>query len=51
MQKIINFTESALDFLKKSIEEEKCLGMRINVVSGGCSGMTYELSFVKEQKN
>ncbi len=51
MQKIINFSENALNFLKQSIVEEKCLGMRIDVVSGGCSGMTYELNFVKEKKD
>lgn len=51
MQKIISFTVNALDFLKRSIAEEKCLGMRIDIVSGGCSGMTYELNFVNEQKN
>ncbi|MCR4624289.1 MAG: iron-sulfur cluster assembly accessory protein [Alphaproteobacteria bacterium] len=51
MQKIISFTESALGFLKKSISAEECLGMRINVVSGGCSGMTYELNFVNEKKD
>lgn len=51
MQKIINFTENALKFLKQSISEEKCLGMRIEIVSGGCSGMTYELNFVNEKKD
>lgn len=48
MEKIINFSEKALDFIKDSIEEEKCSGIRINVVPGGCSGMTYEIDFVKE---
>ena len=51
MQKIINFTENALSFLKQSIAEEKCLGMRIEIVSGGCSGMTYELNFVNKRKD
>ncbi|MDR1236143.1 MAG: iron-sulfur cluster assembly accessory protein [Holosporaceae bacterium] len=48
MEKLINITEKALDFIKKSVEEEKCFGYRVNIVSGGCQGMVYELSFVKE---
>lgn len=48
MEDFITITDAALDFLKKSVAEEKCSGVRINVVSGGCQGMTYELSFVKD---
>lgn len=50
MQKVINFTESALNYLKRSIEEEQCLGLRIETVAGGCSGMTYKMDFVREIK-
>jgi iron-sulfur cluster assembly protein len=48
METLIDFTDNALNFMKKSIAEENCLGIRINVVPGGCQGMTYELDFVKE---
>lgn len=49
MEKVINLTNAALNFLKKSIEEEKCLGIKIEVISGGCSGMTYDINFVNEK--
>ncbi len=48
MEKIVNLTSQALEFLRNSIKEEQCQGIRIDIVSGGCSGMTYELSFVNE---
>ncbi|MDR1334614.1 MAG: iron-sulfur cluster assembly accessory protein [Holosporaceae bacterium] len=48
MGKLLTLTQSALDFLKESLNEEGAVGMRIDVVSGGCSGMTYQLNFVKE---
>jgi len=48
MEQLVSFTNAALDFIKKSVADEKCLGLRINVVSGGCQGMTYEVKFVNE---
>jgi iron-sulfur cluster assembly accessory protein len=48
MERFIYFTDRAKDFIKKSMEGEDCLGVRVDVVSGGCHGLTYELSFVKE---
>ncbi|MDR0678450.1 MAG: iron-sulfur cluster assembly accessory protein [Holosporaceae bacterium] len=47
-KKIINITDRALDFIKKSIAREQCLGIRINIASGGCQGAVYELNFVNE---
>ncbi|MDR1983016.1 MAG: iron-sulfur cluster assembly accessory protein [Holosporaceae bacterium] len=47
-KKIINITANALDFIKKAVAHEKCLGVRINIVPGGCQGAVYELNFVKE---
>jgi iron-sulfur cluster assembly accessory protein len=47
-EKLINVTDKALDFIKTSIAQEQCLGIRVNIVSGGCQGATYELNFVKE---
>ncbi|MDR2645692.1 MAG: iron-sulfur cluster assembly accessory protein [Holosporaceae bacterium] len=48
MEKIVNFTDRAIAYMRKAVMEEGCLGIRINAVAGGCQGMTYELSFVKE---
>ena len=48
MERFIYFTDRARDFIKKSTEREGCFGVRIDVVSGGCQGLTYELNFVKE---
>jgi nitrogen fixation NifU-like protein len=48
MEKVVNFTDRAMVYMKKAVEEEGCLGIRINAVIGGCHGMTYELNFVKE---
>lgn len=51
MEDFITITEAAMDFLKKSVSDEKATGVRINVIPGGCQGMTYELSFVKDAPN
>ncbi|MDR2794327.1 MAG: iron-sulfur cluster assembly accessory protein [Holosporaceae bacterium] len=48
MEKIINITQNALDFFKKSVADEKCLGVRIDVASGGCRGMSYSIDFVRQ---
>jgi iron-sulfur cluster assembly protein len=48
MARIMTVTERALDFIKKSIDNEKCDGIRVDIVSGGCCGMTYKLDFVKD---
>lgn len=51
MEEVITCTPNALFFLKNSVEHEKCLGIKISIVPGGCSGMTYEVNFVKEINN
>jgi iron-sulfur cluster assembly accessory protein len=48
MEKLIDITEKALNFIRESVKEEKCAGFRVNVIPGGCRGMIYELSFVRE---
>ncbi|MDR3187529.1 MAG: iron-sulfur cluster assembly accessory protein [Holosporaceae bacterium] len=48
MEKLLTLTQNALDFLKKSLDEEGAAGIRVDVVPGGCSGMSYQLDFVKE---
>ena len=48
MENFINITEAALNFIRESIVENECLGIRINIQSGGCRGMTYGIDFVRE---
>ena len=48
MENFINITESALKFIRDSIAENECLGIRVDIQSGGCRGMTYSLDFVRE---
>jgi iron-sulfur cluster assembly protein len=48
MENLIDITDNAIAFMKESIAKENCLGIRVNVIPGGCQGMTYELDFVKE---
>jgi iron-sulfur cluster assembly protein len=49
MKKFINITPDALKFLKESVASEPgSQGIRIDIKSGGCRGMTYELKSVKE---
>lgn len=49
MEQLVTFTDAALGFLKESIDAEKCLGVRLDIASGGCQGMTYELQFINEE--
>ncbi|MDR1551406.1 MAG: iron-sulfur cluster assembly accessory protein [Holosporaceae bacterium] len=42
-------SDKALDFIRKSIESEGSRGLRIDVIPGGCQGMTYELNFVNDK--
>lgn len=47
----ISITDRAADRIKKIREEQKLpeeAKLRIGVVSGGCSGLTYDLEFDKE---
>ena len=48
MENFINITPAAVEFIKASIEREKCLGIRLDIKPGGCSGMSYEMEFVHE---
>lgn len=50
-ESFINITPAAVAFIKASVEREKCLGIRLSVKSGGCSGMSYEMDFVREDPN
>ena len=47
---MIQLTEGAVSQIKKFREAEKQpdAGLRVSVVGGGCSGMSYKLDFQKE---
>ena len=47
---MIQLTESAVNQIKRFRADEKQpeAGLRISVVGGGCSGMSYKLDFQKE---
>ena len=51
MEEILTFSDAALKYLRNSIKSENCLGVRIDVVTGGCQGMTYSMDFVHEIDN
>jgi iron-sulfur cluster assembly protein len=49
---IVNITESAAEHVKKLlVEEPGKTGLRLEVRGGGCSGMSYGLSFDTVQEN
>ena len=51
-RKIISFTIKALDQIRYLIKkrEQACIGIRIGVTSGGCSGFKYYIEYA-DQKN
>jgi iron-sulfur cluster assembly protein len=49
---IVNITEAAADHVKKLLTEEPGKsGLRLEIRGGGCSGMSYGLSFDNVQEN
>ena len=48
--KVVAMTEAAMEQIKKLLVREKLdgHGLRISVVSGGCSGFSYKLDFERE---
>ena len=48
--KVVAVTEAAMEQIKKLLVREKLdgHGLRISVVSGGCSGFSYKLDFERE---
>ncbi|MDR3156076.1 MAG: iron-sulfur cluster assembly accessory protein [Holosporaceae bacterium] len=48
-EKVITVSDSALSFLRESQREAGAVGVRVDIVSGGCQGMMYALDFVTEE--
>ena len=49
---IVNITEAAADHVKKLLlEEPDRTGLRVEIRGGGCSGMSYGLSFDNAKEN
>jgi len=48
--KVVSVTEAAMEQINKLLTREKLdgHGLRISVVSGGCSGFSYKLDFERE---
>ena len=48
--KLVSLTEAAMEQINKLLVRDKFdgQGLRISVVSGGCSGYSYKLDFVRE---
>ena len=50
MKQIITLSDKAATRIKEVLsKDEKSLGVRIGVKSGGCSGLSYELNFDKNK--
>ena len=48
---MIKITEKALSEIKRLMSSEKSSALRIAVLGGGCSGLSYKLSFDDEKPN
>lgn len=54
MSQIITFSSKAkmkLKEISKEIRNKDILGLRISVKSGGCAGMTYEMTYIETEHN
>ncbi|MFQ5851499.1 MAG: HesB/IscA family protein [Candidatus Binatia bacterium] len=52
IQPLLKLTQKAIQQVKTILEREHLTGygLRVSVVSGGCSGFSYRLDFEKEEK-
>mgnify|MGYP002784286439 CR=1 FL=1 len=47
---MINFTEIALERVREVLSKQNCLGLRIGVRGGGCSGLEYVVEVIMSSK-
>lgn len=49
MPELVTITPEAIEFFKKSLAYNKNYkGVRVDIISGGCQGMTYKIDFTAE---
>lgn len=46
---VLSLTDMAFEQVKKLLDGKQCLGIRIGVKSGGCSGFTYYLEYANNK--
>ena len=51
-EKVIKLTDTAADRIKEIISngDNKTIGVRVGVKSGGCAGMSYVMEYAKDKK-
>lgn len=53
MEKIVTLTQSAVSEIKNIISKDNIaeeLGLRLSVVGGGCSGLSYKMDFTEQRE-
>lgn len=48
MSEILNFTDSAAEYIQSKLNEAKSLGFRVSIKKTGCSGFSYAPSLISE---
>lgn len=55
MENIVNITEKAIDHIKNIFQTEgkdpKTFGLRLGVIGGGCSGLSYKIDFSEKKEH
>ncbi len=54
MESIVNITEKAVDHIERifsSSTETENKGLRLGVIGGGCSGLSYKIDFGEQKEN
>lgn len=47
---MISITNYAKDYLIENLNKEKALGLYVEIIKGGCSGMQYKFSYIKSEE-
>lgn len=54
MESIVNITEKAIDHIERifsSSTDAETKGLRLGVIGGGCSGLSYKIDFGEQKEN